>query len=459
MGLLNFHFSANHFKKYLLTLIPLTLTQIATLASFLVPMMMIGRTGDTKSIAVIGLFNFLIFLTYIPVSTTIIDVSSIYFATFYGAKKYDKFIDYVYKTLLTFAIQFVASFILFYFSADIFILAKIDPEIAIPAGNLLIFSMFYLSIYSLSGFLQGYLSSQNVHKYFDLISVISMISTLFFCYYFIVHREMLEYGYIPARFCQEVIVFALYVILVYYEANPKCIGCPDFDILFVDFLSFFYRITISSVSVLAEFIAFEYNTYLAARLGNIDEFAVWEAWAFSQGVSFFLSQAVSSTIRKDIGHIIGSGNMRQAKEETIAYFVYTFIFGIVIEIFYWNFAPTMAAIFFKDPNTIERMTECLKIYIIFIYFYLIFYPIFMVFRLLKLDTDFLKIIAVIFPVLIVLVNTPIFLYTNTGVVGLVVGHILCTSVICVLCLIRIFWAHNWMLPENADTESLMIEMM
>lgn len=450
MVFLGLPISSKHFKKYLLTLLPLTLTQIAALISFLFPMIMVAQTGGPHSIAVIGLFNFLIFITYIPVSNTIIDVAGIYFATFYGAKKYSKLIDYVYKTLFTFLLEFIFSWIIFYFASDIFIFIQIDPIIAVPAGKLLRYSMLYLPIYSLSGFLQGYLSSQHVHKFFDLISAISMASTITFCYYFIVHLKMVEYGYIPARFCQELIVFILYLILTFFYAKSECVGWPDFKILFVEYFTFLKRITISVISVLAEFLAFEFNTYLAALLHNVNEFAIWEAWAFSHGVSFFLSLAISSTIRRDIGHLMGAGNMKQAKEETIGYFIYTLVLSVVIGIIYWNLSHKMASLFFTDPYLIHRLANCLKIYITFIFFYMVFYPIFMVFRLLRLDNYFLIIIAIGFPIVIVVVNTAIFLYLGLGVIGLVIGHVISTTFICALCLRKVFLVHDWEHSEHVD---------
>lgn len=451
----NFHTSTQSLKKYLRTLIPLSAIQLAVAIGPFAAMIMIAQTGGPKSIGIMGLCNAFIFTVFMPITLTIIDVGGVYFSTNFGAKKYDDMIDYAYKTLLALFIVHIFWAILFYFSGPILVFIQVDPVIALPTGRLIWQSMFYLPFTNMNNFMMTYLSSQNVHKYFNRISLLSSFLTVSLCYYFIIKCDMVEMGFIPAKVIQESVISLVYLILVVFEAKKECIGWFNIKTLFIGFGKFAKRVTISVISVMGEYISFEVNTYLAALLHNINDFAIWGAWSNAQIIPFLLSFAISNTFRTNIGQLIGAQEMIKARNESIAYCLYTFVFAGIISVTYWIFLDDVAAMFFTDPILAARLTYYMKVYLLFLFWNTMFYPSFTLFRLLKLDHYFVIVIAGIFPVIVIVVNTLLCFYFKFYLSGLIFGHVLVSSFMCAFCLYKIFFLHDW--ESEMSTNPDMIE--
>lgn len=437
------HLSRETLKRYLVAFIPQTATQLAAAASLTVAMIMVGQTGGPHSIAVLGLADFWIFIVFMPITQTIIEVGGNYFSILFGVKKYSEIINYALKTLFSLFVVFLINGVIFYFSDYILILLSIDPVIAVPAGRLIWYSMLYLPLSSFNYFLQTYLSSQQIQKHFNLISFISTVLVILLCHYFIIEQKMLEFGFVPARFIQELIVMVLYLFLTAFESKKECFCMPKFENLFVNWWPFVAKVSYSVFGVMCEYICFEFNTYLAALLHNVNDFAVWEAWANVENLMFFISFAVANTFRIEIGPLVGQKNLKTARERTVAFYVYSFGISIVFSLLYWVFARQIAGLYFKDQALIEKAKYCIRTYSYFLFFHLIFYTHFTVFRLLKLDTYFFRLIGVFYPCIVIIINPILAFYFGLGLYGLIYGYLICTVVTCSICIHKLLYAFDW----------------
>lgn len=455
----NINLSSESFKEFLSTFLPWAAIQLANSVGPFASMIMIAQSGGPHSMAIIGLANLIIFLFYVPISQNIIELGGVYMSISFGAKKFDDFSNYMAKSLFSITVLYFIALILFYFADKIMIFAYIKADLAIPAGQLILQSMAYIIFMNLNTFVQTFLSSQQVHKFFNVISLISAITIVCTCYYFIIYCDMKEFGYVPAKLIQEAIVFVLYLALAFFESEKECFRWPDLKLLFVDFGVFLKRALISSISVMGESVSFEFNTYIAAAFLSVNEFAIWEAWAVCQIFSFLLGFAFGSTLRTNIGNLIGEKKIKKAKEESIAYFIYVLFLSIIITVFYWFLLDFVVKMFFVDPFLQNRLKKCFEAYLIFIYFYMIFFPIFTMFRLLRLEYYFLVMIAGVFPVLVIVINLSFVMFTTLGVAGIVYGHIICTVGISCVCLHKIFWIHDWETEMGEGSDMIASEHM
>lgn len=454
-----FYVSWESMKTYLTLLLPLMGSQIATSMASVLCLILIARSGSTESIAVFGLTTFFTSILCSPFVRTANEIGGIYFSTLFGAKKYEEISHYFYKTLFILFVIFIWLFVFSVYSTQLLTLIKIDPIIAERSGHLILQSMIFIPFQNLNAFIQTFLISQKINKHFNLISIFSLILTFVFGYIFIIKYEMLEFGIIPTKFIQEIFCFILNIILVYQESNRECFAWPGFERVFEGMASFIHKISLSVISLFSEQACFEFNTYLAALLHSVDDLAIWEAYVNLGFPYFCISLAIANTIRTQIGHLIGQGFYKRAREEMIACFFYTFILFIILDILMLSFGKQIAILFIGREDLVDTLVTCIQIYTVFLYPTLMFYPFFTVFRLLGLDYYFLYMIVCLFPVVCVLINTSLVFVFHLKVPGLVLGLGLSISFMCVFFARKVFWLFDWELDMPENRSMLELELL
>jgi hypothetical protein len=157
-----------------------------------------------------------------------------------------------------------------------------------------------------------------------------------------------------------------------------------------------------------------------------------------------MSLGFSSVLRAHVGDLLGKGEVEEARRECIAYYFYTFICSQVMGMAMLIFAWPIAGLYMSDPDLRLRMVNEIYLYVVFLYFLMIFYPTFSVFRLLSLDLYFFKMIMLLYPVIVLVINTSMVYVFELGVAGLCLGNGLSCAVMVSIFLHKIFWDHDWL---------------
>lgn len=450
----NFKCSLDSFRNYLRILLPLAGCQIAASFGRVYFLILMGRAGSTTSIAVYGLSLFFNSIFCSPFAKTTNEMAGVYFSTFFGAKKYEKVVEYFYKTLFVLGFIFAWLLILSIYSDSILIGIGIDSYLALKSGGLILKSMWFIPLVHLNNFIQTFLSSQKIHTHFNILSAISISITILAGYYFIIDQNMLEFGIVPAKLIAESFLFILNMILLFTESNQDCLKLPDFKILCDDLFVYVKRIFISVTSIFSESVCFNYNTYLAAMLHSVDQLAVWESWVSLSIIVFYVSIAVSNTVRTTVGHLIGGNKIKKAKEETQAYFCYTFIVVVFIGFFLFYFGRELALLYLGEPDLVDELVRCIRIYVLFLFPMMMFHPIFTIFRLLGLDYYFMVMIVGVFPGLMIIINTSLVFIFQMQVNGLVWGYCSCLTLMGVVFFHKLFWLVDWEKARTTDRSGM-----
>ena len=91
-----------------------------------------------------------------------------------------------------------------------------------------------------------------------------------------------------------------------FMANRETLIAPSLELIFGNFGKYAKLCVKTSIAFYGENIAFELNTYLAARLGSVSELSVFITINNVMLPVFYISIGLANTFRTNIGNMLGA---------------------------------------------------------------------------------------------------------------------------------------------------------
>ena len=457
-----FYASIPSFKRYLDTFIPLLTLEIAVSVPYVANSAFLGSLGDPEPIAIYGLSNFFLNVVMSPFMYGVIEVGGVMFAKKFGEKDYRGMINYFYKTVIAMIPVLCFYAFMAIYSDKFFWALGIEEPLASKSAYLVKMTLFYYPLSYFTYLLQTYLMSQNIQKQFMPLNLITIVLCLFFGKLFIVDLNYREVGIIPVKCILEVTNFIYVIAVMIKYGNRETLGVISIEEAKIGLDIFLKKVLCTSIGTFADHGTYEFNTFLVAQLKNVQHLAVYVSWTAITLVQYFICLAMNSTIRTNVGHILGSGSPRKAREEAIAYYFYSFCLAYIYAFCLAYFAYDIARIYINNEEIVPDLVKTLYIVCAFMFTAMMIYPTFGLLPLLNLEAYLMQMTVSVFIVLNAILSSTMCFVFGWGVIGVVLGHTLSVAVMVVLFLYKIFFNHDWTeLNEMLDPllESLEMELM
>ena len=198
-------------------------------------------------------------------------------------------------------------------------------------------SNLFLPFQALNQIVQTYVSSQKITTPFTISNIISIAISVYFGWKFIIQDGYLEIGFCYTRLVQEVLGLTFSVVVMIMYSEKQTLKLPTFSMLTKDFCGYLWYNLKTAFNFYGECFSFELNTYLPARLGELDQLAAYIAIINAVIYIYFISMGFANTFRTNIGNTLGAGKVQEAKSNSIVYTFYvlilTLFFICLVELF------------------------------------------------------------------------------------------------------------------------------
>lgn len=444
---------------FLATFIPLLGLQLVIAIPYATNFAFVGSFGNARVIATYGLCSSFVSILMFPILTGIMEATGVAMSKCFGQQNYPGLTKTLWQTL-----SIALIFTLFYaflslYAGDLLVLLNVEPDLGYAAGRLIKFSNVFAPFSNLNMVLQTFMISQKIKRPFLIQSCVSICILLIFGWFFIVHLEFKESGFIPARFIQEMFTLSHNVFLLINVVDRRYLQFIPLRTITDGLSDLAVKVVYSTTGMLAEVSAYQFLTFIVTQLHSIDDLAVLVSWMGVFILVLYPSIAIGSALRVNLGHLIEAVDQdnEYTHRETIANVVYATGMILLWGIFMFIFSDWIASIFINHVDLASRLAVLLQMSAFLMYGALMFYPLWSVFRLLELDRFFVLCIYLLYlPCLVVFCCTLLFLF-NLGINGALFGYFLANFVIAFFCIYKIFWLFDWNHKLHLD-ESLLVEM-
>ena len=333
-------------------------------------------------------------------------------------------------------------FFVTFFSYDILVFVKIDQRIAERTAKMMIITNFSLPLQVANQILQTYLSSQQVTTPFFFSNIISFFITLYFGKKFIITDNYREIGFCYTRIVQELfnIIFTIVVMVIF--ADRESLIWPNKKLAFKNFSKHFFLCLKTSFVFYGESLAFELNTYFAARLGSISDLAVYIAINNSMMFIFYISIGFSNTFRANLGNALGAGSIQKARSNSFIYTIYVLLFSFILIFFINKYRENIAFFYSGNIETLPTVVRGVEAYYWNVFPTFILYSQNSVMRFLDKNDMAVSLNCIIMPILVVIFSGFLAFKTELRPVGLIYGFGISKIVILVF-LFYIIYTVDW----------------
>ena len=345
------------------------------------------------------------------------------------------------------------------FSYDILVAVKIEVILAEKIYKMLLVSNFFVPQQAFNQMIQIYVSSQKITTPFFYQNIISIFISIYFGKKYIVTDNYREMGFCYIRIIQESfnVIFSSLVMMI--MANRESLIKPNLQIITKNFWNYFVYNMKTSLSFYGEVLAFEMNTYFAARLNDLKQLAGFVGIVNCLIFVFFMSIGFSNTFRTNIGNLLGEGHIQEARANTLIYTIYVFVIALIL-IFFLNMFLHQIAVIYAGKNDATPIVEAgIKAYYWNIFPTFILYSLCSIMRFLNYNELAVKTTMILMPILVFLISGFLAFKMDMKTVGLVYG-ILGSKVGPILIFFYMIYTSDWkkqyneFKKNNANTENL-----
>ena len=301
------------------------------------------------------------------------------------------------------------------------IFIRIDENIAERTARMMMITNFSLPLQALNQILQTYLSCQQITVPFFYANILSFFIALFFGRQFIIIDNYREIGFCYTRIVQEFFNCTFSICVMIFMANRESLMFPTFNLVFGNFVKYAKLCVKTSIAFYGENIAFELNTYLAARLGSVSELAAFITITNCMLPIFYMSIGLANTFRTNIGNMLGAGEIERARYVSKIYILYVIIFALIINALVEFFCKNIAILYTGGSELYPKVMTGIRIY------YLDIFPSFMLYsqnsvlRFLNKNNQVIMIGAFLMPALVGLFSLIFGFKMKMGTLGLVLS--------------------------------------
>lgn len=450
--------SKERFSEFVKTSTPLIGSQLTLCIPVIISSVYIGSLGEAQSLAVFGMGMTYFYLLGLSLIISVNEVVGAECSKAFGARNYRRMAGYFKKGLVTLTGILGVYTILALYSATILTAVGIEKQLIEPCSRLIQLALPYQFFMALNLFIQTYLSAQGAVRYFNYLNIGSIILVSILGKLFILDWGYKEIGFVYFKFIQELFAFGFFVYLLLYQSNKETLARPSIHLITEDFTMFIKQIGYSIMGAYGEFLAFEINTYLVARLNSIDELAVFVCTINSTLFVFYASLGISNAFRTSIGNCIGEGKIEEARSKSIAYFGYTFVLSMIITIAIFLFERPLALLFMNNESLVPMIVLNYRIYYLNIFPSLIFYAFLTLFRILDEYAYFFRFVAIYLPLMVAGCSFTLGYIIGLREPGIWLGFILVKITLTIVFLVKLYVKIDWRKNVGDKRERLLSEV-
>ena len=415
--------------------------QLTICLPLIICLLYIGRLGDPISLGAFGIASTIMNMIFNAVILGIQETFGVKASKFFATKNFVDFNKIFWKTVFLTTILIFLFAILAVYSTDLLIFINIQPQIAIPAGELLIKSIPFLIFLGFNQVLQNCISVQKKENYLFIMNITSIFLVLIIAPIFIIKLNYREIGFAYTKLIQESINFIYFIIIIYKKCDHRAISIPTLKI-FSNFKNYIKELSITILSFYGECIAYEVNTYFAAILNDIDQLATWVTLMNYGVIIYFSSIGLSFTVRNMISHRLHE-KKKNVREDFMVFVFYIFVIALVVIIFQIVFRDNLASFFTSYKKIHPLFEKIMFIYVLNVFPTLVLYTLNTVLRVIDQNCFQFFINTFFLPIIIVFTSYFFCIYQNMGVIGLFWSCGICKSLTVVILIIALFFKFSW----------------
>jgi MATE family multidrug resistance protein len=438
---------------------PLVLSQMCLCLPDIVCYVMLGSLGDKNAVTAYGLswtfYNMLCFSCVVSIT----EVAGANCSKAFGAGNYQKMAAFFYKSLVLASLVTGVFWVFTRFSEPILLFIDIDPMMAARTASLIKFAFWQNFLIGMNILLQTFVVSQNVVSPLYILNLINVVLILYFCKLFVVDMKLQEIGVVWAKLIQEGVMFLFLVILIICKAKKQTIMLPSAKMVRNGLRAFFRKNLLSFFGIYGEFLAFEANTILVARLRKLDDMTAWITFANVFSILFSITLGLGNAFRTRIGQMVGEGEIRLARLKSIAYFVYTIALGSTVGILLFCFAEPIAQLFINNAEIVPKVGACIRLLSYASISLFCMNSLFVLFRVLNLELYLFKSSAVVLPILSVGTCGTLAFVIHCGLSGIISGQVICYNLLTLVFFFKVYVFEKWedLVKHDSLSETLSID--
>lgn len=406
----------------------------------------IGRLGDPISLGAFGIASTCMNMIFNAVILGIQETFGVKAGLYFGKKDFCSLNKIFWKTIFLTTVLIILFSILSFYSSDLLILIKVQKEIAIPAGNLLVKSLPFLFFMGFNQVLQNMISIQNKSKYLIIMNILSIFLVLILAPIFIIKLGYREIGFAYTKLIQEFINFIYFLSVLYFKCEKRAIKKFSLSI-FQNFKNYLKELTITIMSFYGECISFEVNTYYAALLYNVDQLATWVTILNYGVIIYFCSIGLSFTVRNLISHKLAQKD-KNARKDCMVFIFYILFMSLIIIFLQIIFKDSLTSLFTKYYKIYPLVKKIFVIYSFNVFPTLVLYTLNTVLRVIEQNCFQFFINSFFLPVIIIFTSYFFCFYLDMGVIGLFWSCGICKSLVVVILFFMLFFKFSWNLEKE-----------
>ncbi len=141
---------------------------------------------------------------------------------------------------------------------------------------------------------------------------------------------MEELAFAYTKLIQEGTNFIMFLILLFTTAHKETLIKPKLMDTLKGLAKYLSSSLVNILGFYGDMISFEFNTYMAALLHNVNQIDVWVTFINYSALYYFTSIGISFAVRNLIGNEIGKGQIKKARQNSKAYFFYIFLISLFL---------------------------------------------------------------------------------------------------------------------------------
>ena len=240
------------------------------------------------------------------------------------------------------------SIITFVFAVEILYAISISPENAYLTGYMVKFLIPGMILQSINFQLQSFVQAQDIMKPIGIANIVSIVACTCMCNWLVFD---LKVGILLFPICKIVMevcnMIGLCVCFCFAaKGTVRCASVADITKGLSPFLCQGFKFI---AGLYAEFLGFEFNTYLAGLTHNQDQIAAFVAWVNIGGFLFTVGLGFSNVTRTRVANYMGSKDAVKSENSAKFYIFLSAMVGLMFFVLIECFRYQIASIYSPLP--------------------------------------------------------------------------------------------------------------